>query len=568
MGATGMATVRVRRRRLPRRRPAGRQGRRGVVRRHRRRRPGADHRPREGAAARSTASMSEGETALYAGIQDAVRRTGYQGRAQHRPAQRRWRHLPRQGRRGRAASEKRRPRRPQAGQGPGRGRGVQEPPRATAASSASFAKADGGSVVPRQPTAAACSAPSTAAARALDVPGRFSSRSCPRGAGRHTGRGGDGDGGRPGRSTHLARSTSATAAPAVAPTEAPALAALPPIGAPGRSAAVPGRALPASIAGPGARPGLPRHRIIGVAPSPRSKQARAARLDRGVRSSAARRHRPRARPRPPTAISAQLVEHRRQGDGGPRLDQPNDGAHRRGPTCRARAGEWFVLRIVAVVVAAVGGFVLFGSHQVVGVVLGVVVGLILPPVSSCATWPSAGPRSSRPQLPDVLMLVATASLAAGFSLLQALDAVAKDAAEPAAKEFSRALAETRIGADITDALEQHGRRGWTASNMRWTAMAIRIQREVGGNLAETCAPRPRRCASARCSSGRCRRCRPRASSRPTSSSPSDRRLALQMKTNYEYISAALDRPLWASSCRSAGLISLGIGICWMRKVVM
>ena len=57
------------------------------------------------------------------------------------------------------------------------------------------------------------------------------------------------------------------------------------------------------------------------------------------------------------------------------------------------------------------------------------------------------------QLPDVLTLVAS-SLSTGFSLPQALDAVAKDAADPSAKEFSRALAETRIGSDVSDALER------------------------------------------------------------------------------------------------------------------
>ena len=83
----------------------------------------------------------------------------------------------------------------------------------------------------------------------------------------------------------------------------------------------------------------------------------------------------------------------------------------------------------------------------------------------------------------MLMLVAT-SLASGFSLLQALDAVAKDAPEPASKEFSRALAEARIGTDVSDALDHMAVR-MDSENMRWTTMAIRIQREVGGNLAET-----------------------------------------------------------------------------------
>ena len=83
----------------------------------------------------------------------------------------------------------------------------------------------------------------------------------------------------------------------------------------------------------------------------------------------------------------------------------------------------------------------------------------------------------------MLTLVAS-SLSTGFSLLQALDAVSKDAAEPAAKEFSRALAETRIGADISESLERMAER-MDSENMKWATMAIQIQRSVGGNLAET-----------------------------------------------------------------------------------
>src|SRR5699024_8844728 len=87
------------------------------------------------------------------------------------------------------------------------------------------------------------------------------------------------------------------------------------------------------------------------------------------------------------------------------------------------------------------------------------------------------------QLPDVLTLIAT-SLSTGFSLPQALDGVARDAAEPSAKEFARALAETRIGTDLKDALERTAART-DSTNLAWTTMAIRIQRNVGGNLADT-----------------------------------------------------------------------------------
>ena len=129
------------------------------------------------------------------------------------------------------------------------------------------------------------------------------------------------------------------------------------------------------------------------------------------------------------------------------------------------------------------GFVLLGSHQIVGLILGLVVGLRRCRPSILRYLARRRARKFEAALPDVLMLVAT-SLASGFSLLQALDSVAKDAPEPAAKEFSRALAEARIGSDVSDALDHMGAR-MDSQNMRWATMAIRIQREVGGNLAET-----------------------------------------------------------------------------------
>jgi len=86
------------------------------------------------------------------------------------------------------------------------------------------------------------------------------------------------------------------------------------------------------------------------------------------------------------------------------------------------------------------------------------------------------------QLPDVLQLIA-GSLQSGFSLPQALDAVVREDTQPAAAEFSRALAEARIGADLEDALQRIADR-MDSTDLRWTVMAIRIQRQVGGNLAE------------------------------------------------------------------------------------
>lgn len=86
------------------------------------------------------------------------------------------------------------------------------------------------------------------------------------------------------------------------------------------------------------------------------------------------------------------------------------------------------------------------------------------------------------QLPDLLQFLA-GSLRSGFSLAQGLDAAVREDTQPSSGEFARALAESRIGVDLEDTLDQVANR-MESADLRWTVIAIRIQREVGGNLAE------------------------------------------------------------------------------------
>jgi tight adherence protein B len=91
-------------------------------------------------------------------------------------------------------------------------------------------------------------------------------------------------------------------------------------------------------------------------------------------------------------------------------------------------------------------------------------------------------RAFENQLPDVLNLLA-GTMRAGFSFAQGLEAVAEEAAEPSRRELQRVFAESRLGRPIEDALEDSANR-MHSTDMLWSVMAIRIQREVGGNLAE------------------------------------------------------------------------------------
>ncbi|MBM7804934.1 tight adherence protein B [Geodermatophilus bullaregiensis] len=86
------------------------------------------------------------------------------------------------------------------------------------------------------------------------------------------------------------------------------------------------------------------------------------------------------------------------------------------------------------------------------------------------------------QLDDSLQLMAS-SLRAGHSLLRAIDSVSQEASAPTSEEFARIVNETRVGRDLSDALDEVGAR-MGSDDFTWVAQAIAIHREVGGNLAE------------------------------------------------------------------------------------
>lgn len=86
------------------------------------------------------------------------------------------------------------------------------------------------------------------------------------------------------------------------------------------------------------------------------------------------------------------------------------------------------------------------------------------------------------QLPDTLGLWVNA-LRSGYSVLQAMEAIAQDAPEPTKSEFRRVVQEVQIGIDMPDALE-HLLERIDSPDLDLVVTAVNIQREVGGNLAE------------------------------------------------------------------------------------
>jgi tight adherence protein B len=142
--------------------------------------------------------------------------------------------------------------------------------------------------------------------------------------------------------------------------------------------------------------------------------------------------------------------------------------------------EWALARVGASVVVALALTVFLGN-PFIGVVLGGLAGWL--GMKFGLNFKISRRRAKfADQLPDVLQFI-SGSLRSGFSLAQGLDAAVREDTQPIASEFSRALAESRIGVDLEDALDQVADR-MASPDLRWTVIAIRIQRETGGNLAE------------------------------------------------------------------------------------
>ena len=86
------------------------------------------------------------------------------------------------------------------------------------------------------------------------------------------------------------------------------------------------------------------------------------------------------------------------------------------------------------------------------------------------------------QLPDALTLIAS-SLSAGHTFLRSIQMMCEESEPPLAEEFSRIVAETRLGDPVVDALGRMAQR-LQIRDLDWVVQAIRIQQTVGGKLAD------------------------------------------------------------------------------------
>jgi tight adherence protein B len=143
--------------------------------------------------------------------------------------------------------------------------------------------------------------------------------------------------------------------------------------------------------------------------------------------------------------------------------------------------EYFVLQALSpVAFFAAGFFILFRGDIIMSIVAGFV-GFFFPRIYVSRATSQRLVRFEQ-QLPDTLALWVNA-LRSGFSVLQAMEAISRDAPEPTATEFKRVVQEVQLGIDVEDALG-HLLSRVESEDLDLVITAVNIQREVGGNLAE------------------------------------------------------------------------------------
>ena len=120
------------------------------------------------------------------------------------------------------------------------------------------------------------------------------------------------------------------------------------------------------------------------------------------------------------------------------------------------------------------------GNPIGAILITVLVALVPPAVVS--TMAGRRRKAFNSLLPDTLQLLAS-TLRAGFSLMQGVEAVSREVSEPVGRELRRVVTESRLGRPLEESLDGVSARMGSA-DFGWATMAIRIQREVGGNLAE------------------------------------------------------------------------------------
>ena len=145
-----------------------------------------------------------------------------------------------------------------------------------------------------------------------------------------------------------------------------------------------------------------------------------------------------------------------------------------------KAGEYIALIVIAIIL--VGGIAYFlGGRNPISFLIGAVIGYFIPGFY-VRQQQARRLNKFNEQLGDMINLMVN-GLRAGYSTMQAMEAVSKELPSPICDEFHRVIQEMQVGIPMEAALDNLLRR-IPSEDLDFLVTAINVQREVGGNLAE------------------------------------------------------------------------------------
>jgi tight adherence protein B len=151
---------------------------------------------------------------------------------------------------------------------------------------------------------------------------------------------------------------------------------------------------------------------------------------------------------------------------------------------KLKPAEYVAVMIISAIVTALIAWRLGGDNPIARnlfIAIGFIVGLNIPRIYLRR---QQGKRLQRfnDQLADMLNLMVN-GLRAGYSTMQAMEAVSKEMPPPINEEFRRVVQEMQLGISMEAALDNLYRR-IPSDDLDLVITAMNVQREVGGNLAE------------------------------------------------------------------------------------
>ena len=141
-------------------------------------------------------------------------------------------------------------------------------------------------------------------------------------------------------------------------------------------------------------------------------------------------------------------------------------------------GEYMMMCVAVFLVACLVGIVAKG---ILGCLALGIVGIAAPRFYTGKRYKTRQ-RKFQGQLADMAQMMGN-SMRAGFSIIQSMEMVAQEGPSPAKEEFERVTTEIKLGLPLDTALD-HLLVRMPSEDLELAIVAINVQRQVGGNLAE------------------------------------------------------------------------------------